>query len=134
MLKISFLNILLCLLTKYVVFFILLAFIDNRFKTLVIDTAQDGQGIFINSIQYILHVLIFSFVLSLIFSAPLYYSFKTNNIIYFLLIIIGYLVAEYFVYTYLASPKDLTTGVYNGIISIAFLLFFFYKPISSIFR
>lgn len=134
MLKISFLNILLCLFAKYAVFFTILAFMNDRFKSLVVDTAQNNQGLFMNSIHYILYILVFSLILSLLFSAPIYFSFKVSNPIYFTLIIIGFLVAEYFIYTYLASQKELMNGLYNGVMSIVFLLLFFYKPISNVFK
>jgi hypothetical protein len=130
MLKISFLNIIFYFFIKYVALYVLMMFKNNNYAFLEVSNIKSGQDLF----YYLWMFLFLPMVNMILFSAPLYYSLKTNSVLYFLLIIAGYLVAEYFVYTYLASQKDLTNGVYNGIISIAFLLLFFYKPISSIFR
>ena len=44
-----------------------------------------------------------------------------------ILILLGVLLSEYFLYTYLASSSDLYNGIYNGILSIFFFMLLFYK-------
>lgn len=127
MLKVSFLNIALYYLTKYVAFYVLLMFKNKKYDLLKVGNISSGQDLF-----YYLWIFLFLPVVGIIlFSVPLYYSFKVINVTYFSLIIVAVLVVEYFVYTYLASQSDLMNGVYNGIISVVFLLIFFYKAISN---
>lgn len=108
--------------------FSILAFFNNRFKSLVIDNAQNTEGFTSNIFYYILYILIFSVISSLIFSIPLFFIFKVKGV-YFLLLIGLFLIAEYFLYTYSASPSDLMNGVYNLGLSLLFLFVFFYKYI-----
>jgi len=69
-----------------------------------------------------------------IFTAPLYFVFKKKNTIYFTLIIIVFLVAEYFIYTYFASQANLMNGLYNEVIGLLMLFIFFFKYINLIFK
>jgi hypothetical protein len=126
--KPTYLNITLCFLIKYIVFFSILAFFNSRFKSLVINNAQNTEGFTSNIFYYILYILIFSVISSLIFSIPLFFIFKVKGV-YFLLLIGLFLIAEYFLYTYSASPSDLMNGVYNLGLSLLFLFVFFYKYI-----
>lgn len=130
MLKVSFLNIILYYLVKYMAFYVMLMFKNKNYAFLEVGSISNGQDLF-----YYLWMLLFLPIISMIlFSAPLYYSFKVSNTIYFLLIIAAVLAVEYLIYTYFASQTDLMNGVYNGIISIVFLLIFFYKPIGNLFK
>ena len=129
MLKPSLINIPLFWFVKYLIFYVFLMFKSGNYQLLEVDTLKNGEDWF-----YYLWLLLFMPVLTvLVLSAPLYFSFKVNRSAYFLLIVITVLLVEYFAYTYLASPSDLTNGIYNGIISILFLLLFFYKPIKLLF-
>ncbi len=134
MLKPKFINILLYLFVKYMAFALILAFQDERFKLLVINDAQNGHDLFLNSFHYLVYVLVFIFILILFFSLPIYFSLKVKRAIYFMPLIIIILVAEYFIYTYLASPAHLMNGVYNEILSLIFLFLFFFKHIGTIFK
>jgi len=71
---------------------------------------------------------------STLFLAPIYFTFKIKNGIYFILCIGLILTAEYFVYTCLATQADLKNGIYNGLISLLMLILFFYKSISLILK
>lgn len=130
----KFINVVLYLFVKYILFALILAFEDERFKSLVIDNTQNTHEIFMNSLDYLLAVLFFTFCLILIFSLPIYLSLKVKRGIYFTPLIIIIFVAEYFIYTYLASQVDLMNGVYNAILSLLFLLVFFFKHIKLIFQ
>jgi len=68
------------------------------------------------------------------FLMPLHFSFKVRKMIYFISIISIVLIAiaEYFLYTYLASTSNLLNGLYNGIIGLTFFVLFFYRHINQI--
>ncbi len=134
MYKPTFPIILLCLFVKYIVFFFIIAFVNNRFKTLVIDKSVNGQELFVNTLGYCIYALIFIFFLMLIFSMPIFFAFKVKNIIYFSILLSVILVIEYFIYTYLASQLNPINGVCNVMISLVFLILFFYRQIISIFK
>jgi hypothetical protein len=55
------------------------------------------------------------------------FLFRVKSMLYFLLIVSLILAGEYFLYTSLASQTNLMNGIYNGIISVFFLLLFFFK-------
>ena len=134
MLKPKFLNVLLFLVVKYIVFFIVLAFIGDRFKSLVIKNSDNTRELISNTGYYSVYILFYTLVAVMVFSLPFYFTFKVKNPIYFILLISAILVVEYLVYTNLASTTDLMNGVYNGIISILFLLLLFYRHIGLILR
>lgn len=70
----------------------------------------------------------------LLFSAPLYYSFKVKNSLHFIVLVALILLTEYYIYTCLASPGDPWNGIYNIIISLVFWEIFFYKHIAKMFK
>jgi len=127
MLKTTFVNILLYILVKYLAFYTFLMFKESNFKLLDVSNIKNGADLF-----YFLWLLLFlPIVCMLIFSGPLYFSFKVKNVAYFLLIISAYIIMEYFVYVFFTSDKHVDmNGIYNGILSILFLLLFFYKQIA----
>lgn len=126
MLKATFKNILVYIFIKYVLFYIFLMFKNNDFSLLKLNTLKTGQDWF-----YYLWMFLFLPVISMVlFSAPLYFTFKVKNAIYFIVFVSIILIAEYFLYTYFASQANLLNGVYNGIISLLLLLLFFSKQIS----
>lgn len=126
MLKPTLRNILLYLFLKYIVFCAFIMIKNNNLRLLQIKTISDLG----NSILYFLLMIMPLILLNMVlFSAPIYFSFKLKNIIHFTLIIISFLVAEYFLYTYLTSQNSFINGVYNGIISVLFLFLFFFKEI-----
>ncbi|MEM6738131.1 MAG: hypothetical protein AAGA02_15440 [Bacteroidota bacterium] len=129
MLKPTVLNILLYIFLKYIAFYVFMMFKNNDFYLLELNTIGNGEDLF----YYLWMFLFLPVVCMVIFSAPLYFSFKVHDVTYFILIIGGYLVVEYFIYTYLASQADLVNGLFNGLISTVFLLLFFYKPIKALF-
>lgn len=131
MLKPTFRNILLYFFSKYLLFFLFLMFKHNDFRLLQIKNLND----FGNSLVYFgLMMLPLILIITALFSVPVYYSFKLRNAVYFILLIIAFLVGEYFVYTYWASPSNKMNGVYNGGIGLLFLGIFFFKPIGLILK
>lgn len=129
MLKPVIKNILFYLFLKYILFYIFMMFKNNNFY-FINPGIRNGADLF-----YYLWMFLFLPVISMVlFSAPLYFTFKVKNAIYFILFVSIILVAEYFLYTYFASQANLMNGVYNGIISLLLLLLFFSKQISLIFN
>jgi hypothetical protein len=130
MLRVTFKSILLYILLKYILFYIFLMFKNDNFSLIEFDNLKGGHTL----MYFLLIMLPLPIISMILFSAPLYFAFKVKNVIYFILIVSAILVAEYFIYTYLASQADSMNGVYNGIISLLLLLLFFFKPIFSIFN
>lgn len=131
MFKATLINSFLYVTIKYIIFFIVLAFIGNRFKHIVLDNAKTSSEVFSLTLNYILHVSIYMIPLILIFSFPIYFIMKIKKSIFFLLSIVLFFIGEYYFYTYLYAPSNKTLGIYNIIISIILLLVFFYKVIRS---
>lgn len=127
MLKPTVLNILLFWLVKYIALYIFLMFKNGNYALLKVHELKSGEDLF-----YYLWLFLFLPVMCMIvFSAPMYLSFKVKNLIYYVLIMMVILLAEYFLYTWLASQANLMNGLYNGIISVVFLLLFFRKQLLS---
>jgi hypothetical protein len=70
-------------------------------------------------------------VCTLIFSAPVYLSFKSKNPNIQWLVLAIVIVTEYFIYTYLASPSNFWNGVYNAIVGILVFMLLFNKHLQS---
>jgi len=129
MLKPKYLNVLLCFFIKYVVFFICLAFLNDRFKTIVIANSANTPELLRNTMYYSVTVVFAILFFLPIFPTIIYFSFKVKNRILFPLLIITIILSEYYYYTYLASTSDYLNGIYNGFITILFVALFFYKAI-----
>jgi hypothetical protein len=135
MLKPKFLNIIFFLFVKYLVFACVLAFGEGRFKLLVILNSNNRHELFVNSLYYLLYVIIVIFLFILIFSIPIYFVFKIRNAAFFSLLMITILILEYLLYIYLGSQKYVDIdAVYNSILTVLFLFLFFFKHIRSIFK
>jgi hypothetical protein len=128
--KPSLINIILFWFAKYLGLYVFMMFKNNNYALLIMNTIKDRDDLF-----YYLWLFLFLPVVSiLIFSVPLYFSFKVKGPIYFTLIVSAILVVEYFLYTSLASQANLMNGIYNGIITILFLALFFYKYIIKFYK
>jgi hypothetical protein len=132
--KPRFINILLYFLVKYIVFFAIVAFTDNRFKSIVIDNSVNNREFFFNTIFYIIYVLAFSFFPTAIFSVPVYLIFKVKNAFYFVLLMSFMLASEYFIFIFLNSQEYVIDKyiIYYVGISMLFLGIFFFKHIKLI--
>jgi hypothetical protein len=129
----SFLNVLLYLFTKYIVVFIILAFLNNRFKNIVIDNSKDTDDIWINSFFYLVEVLWATFLLILILIIPLYLLLRIKETAYLLISFFAWTLIEYFVYEYGTSYVHFDiNGIINGSISIILLAAFFGRFIFSL--
>ncbi|RMZ60373.1 hypothetical protein D1632_05395 [Chryseobacterium nematophagum] len=129
MFKVNLINSFLYLLVKYFIFFFILAFVGDRFKSIVLDNAETVSEIFKLTLNYILYVAIYAIPLILVFGFPLYYILKIRKGLYFVLSIILLFTIEYLIYTYFYAPSNKTLGIYNIIVGIILLGIFFYKSI-----
>jgi hypothetical protein len=129
----SFLKIMFYLFIKYIMFFIVLGFMNNRFKTIVIDKAINNHEMLVLTFYYFIEVLFTTILLVILLIVPLYFLFKLNNPIYCLLAFFLVIILEYFLYesgcSYIHFDID---GIINGIISIIFFPLFFGKFIISL--
>lgn len=127
MFKPTFIFVLLYILIKYLAFYAFLMLKNGNYSFLQIGDIKNGEDLF-----YYLWLLLFMPVICIIlFSVPLYFSFRLKKTIYFVSLVSFVFIAEYFLYTYLASTSNLMNGVYNGVISLAFFVLFFYTSISK---
>src|SRR5688500_6650376 len=103
----TFLKICFCIFFKYISFFLFLM-IKNGDYYFINHVIRNSSDLF----YYLWILLSLPLITIIIFGFLFYYSFRVKNIFLFLFIILSLLVGEYFLYTYLASPLDLTNGVY----------------------
>lgn len=130
MLRPLYRNIVFFIFLKYFVFYVVLMFKNNDFTFIELGSLRDAQDLF-----YYLWIFLFLPVsCTALFSAPIFVSFKLNNGIIFILIMTGILVAEYFFYTYFASPTDKMNGLYNALIGLSLFIVLFFKSIVKIFK
>ncbi len=122
MLRPVFKNILLFFFVKYLLFYILLMFKNNDYSLVQLNKLRNFQDVF----YYLWIFLFLPITCVIIFSAPIYFSFKLKNELLFVTLVVTVFVAEYFIYVYFTSNKYLdVNGIYNGILSfILFFLFF----------
>jgi hypothetical protein len=128
MLSSKLVNIILWVLIKYLIFYAFLAFKNDNYYFFKVNEIENGQDLF----YYLWMLLFLPAVYCIVFLAPLYFIFKVKHPIVFLLLIIALFIAEYFLYTNLASTADFKNGLYNMAIGLLLLLLFFFKPIASI--
>ncbi len=130
MIRPTFLNIILYFFVKYMALFGLLMIKNRDYKLLEQQNLLGGH-----SLTYFVFIMLPLPILSLLlFGLPTYYSFKVKNILGFIILINCVLLAEYFLYTYLASQENLWNGIYLAIISILVIALFFYRHIISMLK
>ena len=127
--KISFRKILLFMLLKYFVFYVFMMFKNSNYALIEIGDLNSFENVF----YYLWIFLFFPIVCFALFSVPIYYSFSKRNLNIFILISVGVLIAEYIVYTFLASTTNLFNGMFNAIISLLCFPIIFWKEIGELF-
>jgi len=129
MLRPNFSNIILCLLIKYLAFYAFMMIKNDEYRLLEAENLKEGH-----SLAYFFYVMLpLPILCMLLFSAPIYYSFRLKKSVYFFSVIPAVLVAEYFLYVFFTTDKHIDmNGIYNAIFSVLFLLVFFFKKISLI--
>jgi hypothetical protein len=130
MMKLSFKNIVVYIFLKYLVFYVFMMFRNKNYTLVRINELKTFGDWF----YYLWIFLFMPVIITILFSAPLYFSFRLKQFYFFALVMGAVFVAEYFLYTYLASQLDLMNGVYNAIIGILLFFLFFYRHIVLIFN
>jgi len=128
MLKPSFKNIILFIFLKYLFFWIFMMFKNDIYTLIEINEIHNGQDLF----YYLWLFGTSPTAYALLFSVPIYYSFRIKKSIFFLLIIPVIFIVEYKLYTYLDSPGDLWNGFFNALISLALFISFYFKAIREV--
>ncbi len=129
MLKPNYINICFYLFIKSIIFYLLLMVVNNDFTMLksVLDTKK-WQDFFFN----IWIILFFPLLDIVLFSIPLYLSFKIKKEVYFILSIFIILFLEHLIYIYFTSQKILDIDAFfKVVISLILLVGIFYKTIKN---
>lgn len=125
MLKLNYRNLFFFFFVKYFLFYIILMFKNNDYTLVQISDLRTGEDVFF----YLWLFLFFPVMCSLLFSVPLFLTLRARRILSSVLAIFVFIIAEYFLYTYLASQADLLNGIYNAILSLILLFVFFFRSI-----
>ena len=131
--KPSKLNVFLYLYIKYIILCVILAFLDNRFKNIVLDNSNGTSEILESSAGYILYCLFAILAIIVFLFIPMYLIFKLKNRALFLAAFIAIIVFECFLYGSIYSDNHWDKQeIINALLSIAFLPLFFWKFIASL--
>lgn len=126
MLKSKFSNVVIYVFIKYFIVFLLFMIKDNNLKLLKLNNIRNGEDLF----YYLWIVLFFPIIDIILFSIPLYYSFKIKNKVYFVLSLLIIFGVEYLMNVYFSSQKIFDIDVFiKVIIGIIVFLIFFYRVI-----
>ncbi len=113
------------LLAKYYAFFIVLAFIGDRFKSSVVDNSDGVNDAIKNTTAYFLYISFAVVLFTLILIGPFYGALRIRPVGIRVLSVGVLFAVEYATYTWLASTTDLVLGIYNGLATFVFLVLFF---------
>ncbi len=127
MLKPKLQNIIIFIFVKYIVFYIFIMFKNNNYSLIRIEKLKNFQDL----LYYFILFLSLPIIFSILFIIPLNYALKTRNNNGFILSVLGILIFEYLIYTYLASQTNFLNGIYNCIITTLILILFFFKSIKE---
>jgi len=119
------------LVVKYYAFFIVLAFIGDRFQNYVVLNSGDGSELLWNGLSYVLYISWAVVLLSLVLWLPFYVVLKIRSRVVQWLSLFVLLLAEFGLYTWTASPSDLLNGFYNAVITTVFILLFFRSTVAN---
>ncbi|PQJ09253.1 hypothetical protein CJD36_018565 [Flavipsychrobacter stenotrophus] len=123
------LSIAICILIKYYIFFVFIA-ICNRYKTMVIANSNGLASLMGNTGWYVLYISFGAFLLSIIFFFPILITLRIKNRRYILLAFAFLLPIEYYTYTKLFSQIDPINGIYNTIVSVAFIFIYMMRRLN----
>jgi hypothetical protein len=132
--KVNLWNCLLYLLAKYAAFFLVLAFVGDRFQHLVLDKASTSGQVLTSTAGYVLYVLFGAAMLSVLVCAPIYMVFRLEKGGVFLVGLLLFFGVDYAVYTWLCSPSNAMLGLYNILVGVLLLGVLFHQPIKQKFR
>ena len=128
--KPSILNILLFWFVKYILFYLLQMFKSDNYALIEFSKLKTNEDWF----YYLWIFLFMPMVCLIIFTAPMFFSFRIKNSIYFSLTILAIVLVEYVLYTWLASQADFMNGIYNGLLTLLLFAILFFKRIKVIYQ
>ncbi|MCB9163025.1 MAG: hypothetical protein H6592_01110 [Flavobacteriales bacterium] len=113
------------LIAKYYAFFIVLAFLGDRFQNTVLANSQGAKAVLLNTLSFFIHISwgVLLLVLALVLPVHLVLRIRPRAIRLTGLCVM--LFAEYGLYTWGFSPSDFSNGLYNALLTVIFLLLFF---------
>jgi hypothetical protein len=124
MIKPTFLNVCICILISYIIFLVTSMVTNEDYRLLEFSNIRSSQDLF----YYLWIVLFFPIVDIILFSVPLFYSFKIKKIFVFILTIIAVYMFEYLIIIYFTSQKIYNEdGLQKVIIGVILFFIFFYK-------
>lgn len=126
MFKGSFLNIVLYIYIKYLLFYVLMMFNNDNYALISFYALKTFQDVF----YYLFIFLVLPTLFTIFFSIPIQQIVKLKNKYVFGVLMAVIFSLEYFAYTYLASQLDYSNGIYLIIISVAVFVAMFYKTIA----
>ena len=129
MMRPRFKNIVFFVFVKYVVFAIVLATMDERFKTLVTDRSNTTSEWITNTFHYSMYVLLVIAAFVVLFSLPYWLTFRIKHKLLFVLAVLLVLVADSICYVWLNASGNVRYGEIDLLVGILTLLVFFFKPI-----
>ena len=113
------------LVAKYYAFFIILAFIGDRFRDAVLSNSHNNGELLQNTLAYVLYISWGVLLLGSTLLIPFYFVLRMRNRSIKLAFLVVLLMAEYGLYTWAASPSDPVNGLYNALVTLIFLVLFF---------
>jgi len=129
MLRARFRNIVLFVFSKYLIFAIILATLDNRFKSLVADVSHTTEDWIAGTFHYFMYVLIVTTLFVVIFSGPYWLVFQIKNKILFPVAALLVLGSDAWCYVWLNATGNWRYGVIHFSVGVLVMLLFFFKPI-----
>lgn len=129
MAKITPKSIFLFFVVKYFIFFVILAFIGNRYKFIVLDNSKNISDIITLTLSYFLHFFPTSIPISIVLSVLLYSVLTLNKKIFIVPCLLLILSIEYLIYDFLHVDRSHYLGIINSALSVFFLFIFFGKSI-----
>lgn len=128
MLNPSFKNILLYVVLKYIIVYIIFMIATNNFKLLKVGSIRNVEDLF----YYLWMILFIPIVNMLLFTAPLFLSFRVKRITYFIILVGLISGLQYLTYVYFTSQRHIDAkGIIIEIIGLILLYTLFFKKIKS---
>lgn len=131
MLKPKYLNVVLFLFVKTVVFAIMIAFVDNRYISYVTDPYKEA-GLLKNTSSYFKYILIFGVIPSIIiYSIPIYLTFFIKRPLFFIATILLIFSLDYLFYSRMGGFANNLERYYFWISNLICFPVLFYRPIKT---
>jgi hypothetical protein len=117
---------------KYLMYFLLLLFCDDRYSIFISKSATSGSEMVLNLWNYVLFTVPYCVFFSFLFFYPFCLSFKVRNLSLGFLLFLAALCIEYYGYTYLASQLNAFNGLLNGLLTMVLMLVFYLREYKNV--